>query len=302
MNSQAVASQDSTSKPLSTEEEENLCDTLIDDALKAYLIQISSVPLLTPQEEKNLFSQYRAGNTKVKNKLVESNLRLVVSIAKKYASQGMPLLDLIQEGNLGLIKSIDKFDPFKGNRLSTYASWWIRQSITRSISDKTKAIRIPVHMTENIYKLNRTAAELEIRLGRETNGYEIAKELGINIEKVNAIRNVVKEPISLDMPVGDEDGHLSDFIKDIAAFSPEALVYETIMMETVTQVLDTLTPREHRVLTLRFGLENNRVRTLEEVGREFHVTRERIRQIESKALTKLRHPVRSIHLRPFFDE
>ena len=279
-----------------------LQDNAIEDALKTYLIKVSTIPLLTPQDEKKLFSLYKNGNIKAKNTLVESNLRLVVSIAKKYTIQGLPLLDLIQEGNLGLIKAIEKFDPSRGNRLSTYATWWIKQCITRSISDKTKTIRIPVHMMESVYKLHKTTAELEIRYGREINEYDLAQELGINIEKVNAIRNLVKEPISLDMPLGEDDGHLSDFIKDMSAISPESSVLDIILRETVNQILDTLTPREHRVVTLRFGLDDNRIRTLEEVGHEFNVTRERIRQIEAKALVKLRHTSRSAQLRPFYEE
>ena len=280
----------------------NLQDNVIEDALKAYLIQVSSIPLLTPQDENKLFYQYKHGNTNAKNLLVKANLRLVISIAKKYATKGMPLLDLIQEGTLGLIKSIEKFDLSRGTRLSTYATWWIRQSITRSISDKNKTIRIPVHMMESVYKLHKASAELEIRYGRESNEYELAEELGISIEKINSILNIVKEPISLDMPLGEDNGLLSDFIKDMTAISPEAIVFDIILRDTVTQVLDTLTPREHRVVSLRFGLEDNRIRTLEEIGHEFNATRERIRQIEAKALVKLRHSSRSTHLRPFYEE
>ena len=279
-----------------------LQENAIEDALKTYLIQVSTIPLLTAQDERKLFSLYKNGDIKAKNTLVESNLRLVVSIAKKYTIHGLPLLDLIQEGNLGLIRAIEKFDPSKGNRLSTYATWWIRQSITRSISDKTKTIRIPVHMMESVYKLHKTTAELEIRYGREINEYELSNELGISIEKVTAIRNLVKDPISLDMPLGEDDGHLSDFIKDMSAISPESSVLDIILRETVNKILNTLTPREHRVVTLRFGLDDNRIRTLEEVGHEFNVTRERIRQIESKALVKLRHTSRSTQLRPFYEE
>lgn len=293
------------------EEDTNLEDDLdlsvpegvsIDDPVRMYLKEIGKVPLLTPEEEIELAKRMEQGDEEAKRKLAEANLRLVVSIAKRYVGRGMLFLDLIQEGNLGLIKAVEKFDYQKGFKFSTYATWWIRQAITRAIADQARTIRIPVHMVETINKLVRVSRQLLQEYGREPQPEEIAKEMGISVEKVHEILKIAQEPVSLETPIGEEeDSHLGDFIPDEDAPAPAEAAAYTLLKEQLTEVLDTLTPREEKVLRLRFGLDDGRARTLEEVGKVFNVTRERIRQIEAKALRKLRHPSRSKKLKDFLD-
>ena len=274
----------------------------IDDPVRMYLKEIGKVPLLTAQEEIELAKRMEQGDEEAKKKLAESNLRLVVSIAKRYVGRGMLFLDLIQEGNLGLIKAVEKFDYRKGYKFSTYATWWIRQAITRAIADQARTIRIPVHMVETINKLIRVSRQLLQEYGREPLPDEIAKEMNISEAKVREIIKIAQEPVSLETPIGEEeDSHLGDFIPDEDAPAPAEAASFSLMREQLMDVLDTLTPREEKVLRLRFGLEDGRQRTLEEVGKEFEVTRERIRQIEAKALRKLRHPSRSKKLRDYLD-
>ena len=272
----------------------------VDDPVKMFLKEIGKIRLLTYEEENVLAERMLKGDKEAKKQLIESNLRLVVSIAKKYIGRGMNFLDLIQEGNLGLIKAVDKFDQTKGYKFSTYATWWIRQAITRAIADQARTIRIPVHMVETINKLIKTSRHLLQTLGREPTPEEIAAELEMPVEKVRDILKVSQEPISLETPVGEEDeSNLGNFIPDDEAPSPSEQAADTLLREHIEEVMQTLTPREAKVLKLRFGLEDGRMRTLEEVGREFDVTRERIRQIEAKALRKLRHPSRSKKLKDF---
>ena len=278
----------------------------IDDPVRMYLKEIGKVPLLTAEEEQEIAKRMESENPKdceaAKKKLTEANLRLVVSIAKRYVGRGMQFLDLIQEGNLGLIKAVDKFDYTKGYKFSTYATWWIRQAITRAIADQARTIRIPVHMVETINKLVRVSRQLLQEYGREATPEEIAKVMNISESKVREIIKVAQEPVSLETPIGEEeDSHLGDFLPDEDAPAPAEAASFTLMKEQLTDVLDTLTPREEKVLRLRFGLDDGRQRTLEEVGREFNVTRERIRQIEAKALRKLRHPSRSKKLKDYLD-
>lgn len=274
----------------------------IDDPVRMYLKEIGKVPLLTAQEEIELAKRMEAGDEYAKQKLCEANLRLVVSIAKKYVGRGMLFLDLIQEGNLGLIKAVDKFDWTKGYKFSTYATWWIRQAITRSIADQARTIRIPVHMVETINKLIRVSRQLLQEEGREPSPDEIAEEMGISVEKVREILKIAQEPVSLETPIGEEeDSHLGDFIPDDDAPAPAEAAAFSMLKEQLVDVLGTLTEREQKVLKLRFGLEDGRARTLEEVGKKFDVTRERIRQIEAKALRKLRHPTRSKKLKDYLE-
>ncbi len=274
----------------------------IDDPVRMYLKEIGRVPLLTPEEEVALAKRMEEGDEEAKKKLVEANLRLVVSIAKRYVGRGMQFLDLIQEGNLGLMKAVEKFDYTKGFKFSTYATWWIRQAITRSIADQARTIRIPVHMVETINKLIRISRQLLQELGREPTPEEIAAEMDIPVERVHEILKIAQEPVSLETPIGEEeDSHLGDFIPDDDAVAPADAAAFTLLREQLDDVLDTLTEREQRVLRLRFGLDDGRGRTLEEVGQEFGVTRERIRQIEAKALRKLRHPSRSKRLKDFLE-
>ena len=274
----------------------------VDDPVRMYLKEIGKVPLLTAEEEVELAQRMEAGDEYAKQKLCEANLRLVVSIAKKYVGRGMLFLDLIQEGNLGLIKAVDKFDWTKGYKFSTYATWWIRQAITRSIADQARTIRIPVHMVETINKLIRVSRQLLQENGREPTPDEIAKEMGITVEKVREILKIAQEPVSLETPIGEEeDSHLGDFIPDDEAPAPAEAAAFSMLKEQLVEVLETLTDREQKVLKLRFGLEDGRPRTLEEVGKQFDVTRERIRQIEAKALRKLRHPSRSKKLRDYLE-
>jgi len=273
-----------------------------DDPVRMYLKEIGKVPLLTADEEIRLAKRMEEGDAAAKQKLAEANLRLVVSIAKRYVGRGMLFLDLIQEGNLGLIKAVEKFDYTKGYKFSTYATWWIRQAITRAIADQARTIRIPVHMVETINKQTRVARQLLQELGREPMPEEIADRMNISVEKVREIMKIAQEPVSLETPIGEEeDSHLGDFIPDDDVPAPAEAAAYTILKEQLIDVLDTLTPREEKVLRLRFGLDDGRARTLEEVGREFKVTRERIRQIEAKALRKLRHPSRSKKLKDFLD-
>ena len=274
----------------------------IDDPVKVYLKEIGRVPLLTPEEEINLAVRIKNGDEAAKKRLSEANLRLVVSIAKRYLGRGMQFLDLIQEGNLGLIKAVEKFDYTKGFKFSTYATWWIRQAITRAIADQARTIRIPVHMVETINKVKKVSSQLLHQNGHEPTAEEIATELDMPADKVREIMRVAQEPVSLETPIGEEeDSHLGDFIPDDDAPAPQDAASHTLLKEQLADVLDTLTPREEKVLRLRFGLEDGRSRTLEEVGKEFNVTRERIRQIEAKALRKLRHPSRSKKLKDFLD-
>lgn len=274
----------------------------IDDPVRMYLKEIGKVPLLSAAEEIDIAKRMADGDQEAKQQLAEANLRLVVSVAKRYVGRGMLFLDLIQEGNLGLIKAVEKFDYRKGYKFSTYATWWIRQAITRAIADQARTIRIPVHMVETINKLIRVNRQLLQEYGREPRPDEIAAEMGISEEKVREIIKVAQEPVSLETPIGEEeDSHLGDFIKDDDAPAPDDMASFTLLKEQLMEVLDTLTPREEKVLRLRFGLDDGKARTLEEVGREFNVTRERIRQIEAKALRKLRHPSRSKKLKDFLE-
>ena len=274
----------------------------IDDPVRMYLREIGKIPLLSFEEELDLAKQVLEGSEEAKQKLAESNLRLVVSIAKKYVGRGMLFLDLIQEGNMGLIKAVEKFDYKKGYKFSTYATWWIRQAITRAIADQARTIRIPVHMVETINKLIRTSRHLLQQLGREPTPEEIATEMEIPVEKVMEIQKIAQDPVSLETPIGEEDdSHLGDFIQDEDSPAPQDSAAYTLLKEQLEEVMNTLTPREAKVLKLRFGLEDGRARTLEEVGREFMVTRERIRQIEAKALRKLRHPSRSKKLKDYMN-
>ena len=274
----------------------------LDDPVRMYLKEIGKVPLLTADEEHELAQKMSEGDEDAKKQLSEANLRLVVSIAKRYVGRGMLFLDLIQEGNLGLIKAVEKFDYQKGYKFSTYATWWIRQAITRAIADQARTIRIPVHMVETINKLIRVSRQLLQELGRDPYPEEIAKEMNLSLDKVREIQKIAQEPVSLETPIGEEeDSHLGDFIPDDDAPAPAEAASFSLLKEQLTNVLSTLTPREEKVLRLRFGLDDGRARTLEEVGKEFDVTRERIRQIEAKALRKLRHPSRSKKLKDYLD-
>ena len=290
-----------------TEEEMMDTDAMVDsfstdDPVRMYLKEIGKVALLTPEEEVDLATRMAEGDEDAKRRMAEANLRLVVSIAKRYVGRGMLFLDLIQEGNLGLIKAVDKFDYTKGYKFSTYATWWIRQAITRAIADQARTIRIPVHMVETINKVIRVSRQLLQELGHDPSAEEIAEEMGMPVDKVRDILKIAQEPVSLETPIGEEeDSHLADFIPDEDASEPAEAASFTLLKEQLMDVLSTLTPREEKVLRLRFGLEDGRTRTLEEVGKEFNVTRERIRQIEAKALRKLRHPSRSKKLRDFLN-
>ena len=290
-----------------TEEEIADTDALVDtfstdDPVRMYLKEIGKVPLLTPEEEQDLARRMADGDEEAKRRMAEANLRLVVSIAKRYVGRGMLFLDLIQEGNLGLIKAVDKFDYTKGYKFSTYATWWIRQAITRAIADQARTIRIPVHMVETINKVIRVSRQLLQELGHDPSAEEIAEEMGMPVDKVRDILKIAQEPVSLETPIGEEeDSHLGDFIPDEDASEPSEAASFSLLREQLMTVLDTLTPREKKVLELRFGIVDGRTRTLEEVGKEFNVTRERIRQIEAKALRKLRHASRSKKLRDFLN-
>lgn len=306
----ATKEEDDDLEDIDLEEDEEIKDidysipdgVSLEDPVRIYLKEIGKVPLLTAEEEVMLAKRIEDGDMEAKKRLAEANLRLVVSIAKRYAGRGMMFLDLIQEGNLGLIKAVEKFDYTKGFKFSTYATWWIRQAITRAIADQGRTIRIPVHMVETINRLIRVQRQLLQSLGREPTLEEIAKEMELPVEKVREIQKISQEPVSLETPIGEEeDSHLGDFIKDENIPVPAEAATFTLLREQLIEVMDTLTEREQRVLTLRFGLEDGKARTLEEVGKEFHVTRERIRQIEAKALRKLRHPSRSRKLKDYLE-
>ncbi len=274
----------------------------IDDPVRMYLKEIGKIPLLNSEREMFLAERIALGDKQAKDELVEANLRLVVSIAKRHVGKGMYFLDLIQEGNLGLMKAVEKFDYHKGYKFSTYATWWIRQAITRAIADQARTIRIPVHMVETIHKVSRTARQLLQELGREPSSEEIAEKIGMSTEKVREIMKIAQDPVSLETPIGEEeDSHLGDFVEDNDSPAPADTASYSLLREQLCTVLHTLTPREEQVLKLRFGLEDGRARTLEEVGKEFNITRERIRQIEAKALRKLRHPSRSKLLRDYLE-
>lgn len=282
--------------------EQALADIGLDDPVKMYLKDIGRVPLLTTDEEVDLAKRMQEDDASARKRLSEANLRLVVSIAKRYVGRGMLFLDLIQEGNLGLMKAVEKFDYQKGFKFSTYATWWIRQSITRAIADQARTIRIPVHMVETINKLTRVQRVLLQELGREPTPAEIAEKMGVEEARVVEIQKIAQDPVSLETPIGEEeDSHLGDFIEDEKTATPSDSVASTMLKEQLLGVLDTLTPREEKVLRLRYGIDDGKPRTLEEVGREFNVTRERIRQIEAKALRKLRHPSRSKKLKDFLE-
>ena len=282
--------------------EQALSDIGLDDPVKMYLKDIGRVPLLTAEEEIDLAKRMQEDDNAAKKRLCEANLRLVVSIAKRYVGRGMLFLDLIQEGNMGLMKAVEKFDYQKGFKFSTYATWWIRQSITRAIADQARTIRIPVHMVETINKLTRVQRLLLQELGREPSPAEIAEKMGVTEERVREIQKIAQDPVSLETPIGEEeDSHLGDFIEDEKTATPSDSVASTMLKEQLLGVLDTLTPREEKVIRLRYGIDDGKPRTLEEVGREFNVTRERIRQIEAKALRKLRHPSRSKKLKDFLE-
>ena len=291
--------------PASNEDLESVLYTegiSIDDPVKVYLKEIGRVPLLSAEEEVELAIKMAEGDVSAKKRLSEANLRLVVSIAKRYVGRGMQFLDLIQEGNLGLIKAVEKFDHTKGFKFSTYATWWIRQAITRAIADQARTIRIPVHMVETINKVKKVNSQLLHENGHEPTNEQIAEKLEMPVEKVREIMRVAQEPVSLETPIGEEeDSHLGDFLEDESALAPAEAASHALMKEQLWDVLETLTPREEKVLRLRFGLDDGHQRTLEEVGREFQVTRERIRQIEAKALRKLRHPSRSKKLKDYLD-
>ena len=275
---------------------------LVDYPVRLYLKEIGRVPLLTSEREHELAERMAEGDIEAKKALVEANLRLVVSIAKRYVGRGMFFLDLIQEGNLGLMKAVDKFDYTKGYKFSTYATWWIRQAITRAIADQARTIRIPVHMVETIHKVSRYSRQLLQEYGREATAEEIGEKMGMSAEKVREIMKIAQDPVSLETPIGEEeDSHLGDFIQDEDTPAPADAASQTILREVIERELHTLTPREEHVIKLRFGLYDGRTRTLEEVGQEFNITRERIRQIEAKALRKLRHPSRARHLKGFLD-
>lgn len=274
----------------------------IDDPVKIYLKEIGRVPLLSTEEEIELAQRMKEGDRYAKKRLSEANLRLVVSIAKKYVGRGMQFLDLIQEGNLGLIKAVEKFDYTKGYKFSTYATWWIRQAITRAIADQARTIRIPVHMVETIHRVTRYSRQMLQELGREPTAEEIGEKIGMSADKVKEILKISQDPVSLETPIGEEeDSHLGDFIPDDDTPAPADAAASTILREVIERELHTLTPREEHVIKLRFGLYDGRTRTLEEVGKQFDITRERIRQIEAKALRKLRHPSRARHLKGFLD-
>ncbi|GAB6877151.1 RNA polymerase sigma factor RpoD [Thermaerobacter litoralis] len=294
---------DQLGEPVDDEDDLSMPDGVaLDDPVRMYLKEIGRIPLLTPEQEIELAKRIEQGDEEAKRKLIQANLRLVVSIAKRYVGRGMLFLDLIQEGNLGLIKAAEKFDYRKGFKFSTYATWWIRQAITRAIADQARTIRIPVHMVETINKLIRVQRQLVQELGREPTPEEIAKEMGIEPEKVREIMKIAQEPVSLETPIGEEeDSHLGDFIEDEDALAPAEAASQLLLREQLEDVLHTLTDREQKVLRLRFGLDDGRQRTLEEVGQVFGVTRERIRQIEAKALRKLRHPSRSKKLKDYLE-
>ncbi len=278
-------------------------DLTINDPVRMYLKEIGQIKLLTLEEESALADKIMAGDNEAKNTLAEANLRLVVSIAKRYVGRGMLFLDLIQEGNIGLMKAVDKFDVSKGYKFSTYATWWIRQAITRAIADQARTIRVPVHMVETINKLARVQRQLTLELNREPTEEELAKKMNTSVDKIREIYKISQDPVSLETPIGEEDdSHLGDFIKDERSLSPEEYATNEMLKDEISQVLETLTEREEKVVRLRFGLEDGKPRTLEEVGQMFGVTRERIRQIEAKALRKLRHPSRSRKLRDYIGE
>ena len=288
--------------PEETETPDSGDESATTDPVRMYLKEIGKIPLLTVEEEMELAKRIAEGDEEAKKRMVEANLRLVVSVAKHYLGRGMQLLDLIQEGNMGLLKAVEKFDYTKGYKFSTYATWWIRQSITRAVADQARTIRIPVHMVETINRVSRTSRALVQELGREPTLEEISKELGISQSKIAEVMKIAQDPVSLETPVGEEDdSHLGDFIQDNDALEPAESASYNMLRQQLTEVMETLSPRECKVLRLRFGLEDGRAHTLEEVGREFDVTRERVRQIEAKALRKLRHPSRSKMLKDFLN-